>query len=95
MTSRIITFASNVPTCDLCHERIFDAVYDARVSTYRGITWANTCKACFNTYGVGKAEPFVWSNSHQAFIKEKPITQEQQFLMDMLGLDADEAEACL
>lgn len=87
---KIIKWQGNA-RCDLCGEQVFDKIYDARVQTFQGITWANTCSACYTAYGVGTAEPFVWDKGYNAFIKVKHVSDNAQFLMDNLGITDDEA----
>lgn len=82
-------------TCDLCKAPCFDKIYDAQVNTFKGITWASVCEACYNTYGVGKAEPFVWSDEQHGFIKVKHISDKARLLSAALGLDQSDIDNLL
>lgn len=82
-------------TCDLCKSRCIDKIYDAQVGTFQGNTWASVCEACYTAYGVGKAEPFVWSDEQQGFIKIKHVSDKARLLSDTLGLDQSDIDNLL
>lgn len=88
---RVIEFFGQ-PVCDNCKQKCVERVYDTK--TIMG-PWANLCSKCNSQIGVGNAEPFVWNESHNAFIKIKHVSDQAQFLSEALGLDIEDAEACL